>query len=186
MFIVSTSWIRTQVDKEEEAPVSEAGEKNKALVGRFFEEAWVRGNVAAVDKFMATDYVEHPLPSSLPPGPEGLKLVITAYRTAFPDLKLTLDDIFAEGEMVALRWSARGTHLGEWLGVPPTGQHFTMSGITIYRLAEGKAVEGWNSIEVNPTEEEVRWFTEEGGGWPTRSPDIPPPSAIGPPRSGRS
>ena len=53
------------------------------------------------------------------------------------------------------RWSARGTHLGEWLGVPPTGHHFTMGGITIYRIAEGKAVEGWNSIEVNPTEEET-------------------------------
>jgi serine phosphatase RsbU (regulator of sigma subunit) len=73
---------------------------------------------------------------------------------------------------VALRWSARDTHLGDWLGVPPTGHHFTMSGITIYRIAEGKAVEGWNSIEVNPTEEEQRWFTE-GGGWPRRSGDIP-------------
>jgi hypothetical protein len=100
-----------------------------------------------------------------------MKQALTYYRAASPQLQATLDDIFAEGERVALRWSARGTHLGEWLDVPPTGHHFTMSGITIYRIAEGKAVEGWNSIEVNPTEEEQRWFTE-GGGWPGRSSDI--------------
>jgi hypothetical protein len=101
-----------------------------------------------------------------------MKQALTYYRAAAPELQATLDDIFAAGDRVALRWSARGTHLGEWLGVPPTGQHFTMSGITIYRIAEGKAVEGWNSIEVYPTEEEKRWFTE-GGEWPGRSGDIP-------------
>ena len=73
-----------------------AEESNKALVRRFFEAAWVKGNVAAVDEFMAADYVEHPRPSPLPPGTEGLKQLIGAYRTAFPDLKMTLDDIFAE------------------------------------------------------------------------------------------
>ena len=101
-----------------------------------------------------------------------MKQALTYYRAAAPELQATLDDILAEGEKVALRWSARGTHLGEWLGIPPTGHHFTMSGISIYRLAEGKAVEGWNSIEVNPTEEEQRWLTE-GGEWPRRSGDIP-------------
>ncbi len=95
-----------------------AEEKNKALVREFFEEAWVKGNMSAVDEFMAAEYVEHPRPSTLAPGAEGLKQLIAAYRTAFPDLKLTLDDIFAEGEMVAFRWSVSGTHLGEWLGVP--------------------------------------------------------------------
>jgi len=78
-------------------------EKNKALVREFLEEAWGKGNIAAVDEFMAADYVEHPRPSTLPPGAEGLKQLILAYRTAFPDLKMTLDDIFGEGEMVAFR-----------------------------------------------------------------------------------
>jgi predicted ester cyclase len=146
-------------------------EKNKALTRWWWEEVWVKGNVAATDEFMAPNYVDHPNLPGLPPGPEGMKQALTYYRAASPQLQATLDDIFAEGERVALRWSARGTHLGEWLDVPPTGHHFTMSGITIYRIAEGKAVEGWNSIEVNPTEEEQRWFTE-GGGWPGRSSDI--------------
>ncbi len=147
-------------------------EKNKALTRWWWEEVWVRGNVAAMDEFMAPNYVDHPNLPGLPPGPEGMKQVLTYYRTASPELQATLEDIFAAGDRVALRWSARGTHLGEWLGLPPTGHHFTMGGMTIYRLAEGKAVEGWNSIEVNPTEEERRWLTE-GGGWPGRSGEIP-------------
>src|SRR5215212_8356889 len=143
-----------------------AEEKNKALVRRFFEEAWVKGNVSAVDEFMAADYVEHPRPSTLPPGAEGLQQLTLAYRTAFPDLKLTLDDIFAEGEMVAFRWSVSGTHLGEWLGVPPTGNHVRATGITNFRIAGGKVEESWTSIDLGPTEEEQRWLTE-GSGWPT-------------------
>jgi predicted ester cyclase len=143
---------------------------NEALVRHWWEEVWVEGNVAATDGFMAPDYVDHPSPPGLPPGPEGMKQALTTYRTTLPDVKATLDDIFAGGDRVALRWSARGTHLGEWLGVPPTGHHFTMSGISIYRIAEGKAVEGWNSTEVNPTEEERRWLSEGGGGgWSRRS-----------------
>jgi predicted SnoaL-like aldol condensation-catalyzing enzyme len=147
-------------------------QKNKALTRWWWEEVWVKGNVAATDEFIAANYVDHPNLPGLPPGPEGMKQALTYYRTASPQLQATLDDILAEGERVALQRSARGTHLGEWLDVPPTGHHFTMSGISIYRIAESKAVEGWNSIEVNPTEEEQQWFTE-GGGWPGRSGEIP-------------
>src|SRR5918992_2403438 len=167
----------TRVGKgeKEEAPMSDEEEKNKALVRRYFAEAWSEGNVAAVDEFMAPNYVEHPITSELlPPGPEGLKEAITTYHTAFPDLEATIDDIFAEGEMVAYRWILRGTHLGEWLGIPPTGNHFTASGISVYRIAEGKVMEGWISIiEMSPTEEEQRWLTE-GSRWPRRSGDLLP------------
>jgi len=141
-----------------------AEEKNKALVREFFEEAWGKGNVAAVDEFMAADYVEHPRPSTLPRGTEGLKQLIASYRAAFPDLKAALDDIFAEGQMVAFRWSVGGTHLGDWLGIPPTGNHVTATGITLFRIILGKVVEGWTSIDLNPTEEEVQWSTQGGGG----------------------
>jgi predicted ester cyclase len=146
--------------------MSEA-EVNKALVRRYYEEAWVKGNVDAVDEFAAADYVEH----GLRPGAEGLKRSITAYRTAFPDWKTTIDDIFAEGEMVTCRWSTSGTHLGDWFGISPTGNHFTATGISVLRIAGGKVVENWTSIDLSPTEEELRWLTE-GGEWP-RSGEIP-------------
>jgi predicted ester cyclase len=166
-----------------------AEEKNKALVRKFFEEAWGKGNVAAVDEFMAAEYVEHPRPYTLPPGTEGLKQLIAAYRTAFPDLKMTLDDIFAEGEMVAFRCSVSGTHLGDWLGVPPTGNHVRATGITVFRItvfriAGGKVVESWTSIDLSPTDEEQRWLTE-GSGWPT-SGDISSTERETSPRSGTS
>jgi predicted ester cyclase len=174
--MVPTCWGKARVGKEEEeeAPVSEAEEKNKALVHRYWEEVWAKGNVAAVDEFMAPNYVEHRILPGIPPGSEGLKQALTIYRSAFPDLEATLDDILAEGEMVALRWNIRGTHLGKWLGIPPTGNHFTAAGITHFRIAGGKMVEGWTSADLPPTEEEVRWLSEGSAGWPTRSDDILP------------
>ena len=151
--------------------MSEA-EENKALVRCYFEEVLSKGNVDAVDEFMAPNYVDHSIPSGLPPGTEGLKQATITYRTAFPDLKATLDDIFAEGDRVAYRWSVSGTHLGEWLGIPPTGNHVTATGITHFRIAGGKVVEAWTSTDLSPTEEELRWLTEGGDGSP-RSGDIP-------------
>jgi steroid delta-isomerase-like uncharacterized protein len=150
--------------------VSDAEEINKALVSNFFEEAWGKGKLAAVDTFMATDYIAHHIPSGMPPGAEGLKQLISAYRTAFPDLKINLEDIFAEREMVAFRWSVSGTHLGEWLGVSPTANHVTATGITVFRIAFGKVMESWTSIDVYPSEEELQWLSEGSGG--TRSGDI--------------
>jgi steroid delta-isomerase-like uncharacterized protein len=141
-----------------------AEENAKALVRQFFEEAWGKGNMAAVDEFVAADYAEHPRPPTLPPGTEGMKQLIASYRTAFPDLQTTLDDIFAEGEMVAFRWSVSGTHLGDWLGVPPTGNHVGATGITLLRVASGKVVEGWTSMDLSPTEEELQWLTQGVGG----------------------
>jgi steroid delta-isomerase-like uncharacterized protein len=141
-----------------------AEEKNKALVRKFFEEAWDKGNLAAVAEFMATDYVAHHVPSGLPPGADGLKQLIAAYRTAFPDLKSNLNDIFGKGDRVAFRWSVSGTHLGDWFGVSPTGDHVATTGITIFRIDGGKVVEGWTSIDLNPSEEELQRLIEGSGG----------------------
>jgi predicted ester cyclase len=149
-----------------------AEEKNQALARKFFEEAWGKGNLAAVDEFIAADYVMYPLASGLPPGPEGTKRAITTYRTAFADLQGTVDDIFAAGDRVAFRWSFRGTHLGDWLDIPPTGNHMAATGISVYRMTGGKVVENWTSIDLSPTEEEQRWLME-GGGWPRSGGDIP-------------
>jgi steroid delta-isomerase-like uncharacterized protein len=143
--------------------VSAVEEENKALVRSFFEEVWNKGNVAAVDEYVADDYVDHSISSGLSPGTEGLKQATTTYHTAFPDVKATIEEIFAKGEMVTFRWSIRGTHLGDWLGIPPTGNHVTATGITIYRIAGKKVVENWTSFDLRPTDEEQRWLSEGGG-----------------------
>jgi steroid delta-isomerase-like uncharacterized protein len=183
--MVSIRWRKRElaICKGGGSPVS-VEEKNKLLVREFLGEAWGKGNMAAVDEFMAADYVEHPHPSNLPAGTEGLKQLIAAYRTAFPDLKVTLDDIFAEGEMVAFRWSVSGTHLGDWLGIPPTGNHVTATGITLFRIASGNVIESWTSIYLSPADEELQWLTQ-GGGKARRS-DISLAESGTSPRSGTS
>ena len=117
-------------------------QENEALVRWFFEEAWGKGNLAAVDEYIAADYVEHTLPPGSEQGRDALKQFVAMYHEAFPDVKVTMHDIFGKGDRVAYRWSASGTHLGEWMGVPPTSLHLTTTGITIHRIVGGKCVEG--------------------------------------------
>jgi steroid delta-isomerase-like uncharacterized protein len=119
-------------------------EGNKTSVRRLFEELWNKGNFAVADELMSATYEHHD--SSTPDsgrGPEGEKKRVTLYRTAFPDLRLTIEDIIAEGDSVVARWSGRGTHKGELNGIAPTGKQFTISGVSIARFAGGKMVEGW-------------------------------------------
>ena len=120
--------------------MSEAEENNKALVRRYLEEVWGKGNVAAVDEFMAPNYVEHTGPPGSRPGRDTLKQYVAMYHNAFPDWKSVLHDLLAQGDRVAYRWSTSGTHLGEWAGIPPTDLHMTTRGITIHRIAGGRAL----------------------------------------------
>jgi serine phosphatase RsbU (regulator of sigma subunit)/predicted ester cyclase len=151
-----------RVGKGEEEALVSAEENNKALVRRLFEEVWAKGNVAAVDDFMAADYVEHTAPPGSQPGRDTVKQRVAIYHNAFPDVKVTLHDIFGQGDRVAYRWSAAGTHLGEWAGISPTGLRVTIRGITILRIAGGKCVEGWVSVDISRSEEEQQWLSEGG------------------------
>jgi len=139
-----------------------SAQETEALGHRYFEEAWGKGNLAAVDEFMAPDYVEHQIRDNRLPGRDSLKHLIAKFHKAFPDLKSVLYDIFARGDRVAFRWGVSGTHLGDWVGTPPTGNHITVTGMSIYRIADGKAVEGWSSVAISRSEEEQRWLSEGG------------------------
>lgn len=120
-----------------------AGERNKALLRRFYEELWSQGDLGAIPELVAEDFVDHhPLPDALP-GREGLAALITTWRRAFPDMSETCEDLIAEGDKVVGRFTMRGTHKGEFMGVPPTGKRVTMSGIDILRVAGGKIAEFW-------------------------------------------
>jgi steroid delta-isomerase-like uncharacterized protein len=139
-----------------------SAQENEALVRWFFEEAWGKGNLAAVDEYIAADYVEHTLPLGSQQGRDALKQFVATYHEAFPDLKVTMHDIFGRGDRVVYRWSAGGTHLEEWMGIPPTGLHMTASGMTIHRIVGGKCVEGWASVDISRSEEEQHWLSESG------------------------
>jgi predicted ester cyclase len=115
-----------------------------------------------VDELMVPNYVEHQIPDGRLTSRHSLKQLLAMYYKAFPDMKSVLHDIFAQGDRVMYRWSVNATHLGDWLGIPPTGNHMRATGITIYRIAGGKAVEGWSSVAISRSEEEQRWLSEGG------------------------
>ncbi len=119
-------------------------EQNKAIVRRLFEELWNKGNLSVADQLFSPNYAHHdPSTPDFGRGPESERKRATLYRTAFPDLQLTIEDIIAEGETVMARWSCRGTHKGDLSGIAPTGKQFSISGVSIARLTNGKMAEGW-------------------------------------------
>ena len=123
-------------------------EENKALIQRFVEEAFNNGNVDVADEVYASIFIAHD--PTIPEGqgsPEQVKQFVSTYLSAFPDGHTTVEDMISDGEKVAYRWTFRGTHQGELMGIPPTGKQVTITGITINRLSGGKVEEQWNSFD---------------------------------------
>jgi steroid delta-isomerase-like uncharacterized protein len=118
-------------------------DENKAISRRVFEEIISQGNLSLADEIFASNYVDHDPANPDVSGPEGFKLLVSKYRSAFPDLRLTVNDIFAEGDEVVVRWTWSGTHEGDLEGVPPTGKKMGGEGITISRFSGGKVEEDW-------------------------------------------
>ena len=121
-------------------------EENKALVRRWVE-LWNAGDVSAVGEFVAPGYVRHDPNGPEVRGPEAEQRLIAMYLAAFPDLRFTLEHLVAEGDIVAARLTARGTHRGELLGIPATGRQVTLAVMDLYRLSGGKIAEQWVLID---------------------------------------
>jgi steroid delta-isomerase-like uncharacterized protein len=121
---------------------------NMALVRRYFEQVLSGGDVTLVPELFADDYIGHDpsLPSLL--GSAGVAIHAVATRVAFPDQRVTVDDTFAAGDEVAVRFTVHGTHLGSLLDVAPTGRQVEVQGIAIYRVAGGQIAEGWVGFDL--------------------------------------
>jgi steroid delta-isomerase-like uncharacterized protein len=120
-------------------------EENKALVRRYFEEIWDKGNLEVIDELFTTDFVRHG-PTAIEGevrGQEGFESFVSSYRTGLPDLRVSIEDLIAEGDRVVTRWTARGTHQGELMGTAPTGNPATVTGILVDRISGGKIEEEW-------------------------------------------
>ena len=118
--------------------------ENKRLARRWFEEVINQGKVELIDELTDAGYVEHELTvPDLPKGKEGLRALIELYRSAFPDVKTTVEDILAEGDRTVVRTRWQGTHKGEFQGLQPTGKKFDAQSIDILRWRNGKTVEHW-------------------------------------------
>ena len=123
-------------------------DQNKELARRYVEDVWGKGNVVAEEELLATDFVDHMPPLGTPPTREGHHQSLVMFRTAFPDLQITLEDLIAEGDKVVDRWTVRGTQTGDLFGVSRTGKQIEISGMDILRIEGGRIQEIWHIEDV--------------------------------------
>lgn len=120
-----------------------SAEENKEVVRRFWG-VWEEGNIGLVDELLAPDYVNHsPGMPGRPAGPDGVKAIVSMFRSGMPDLKVVIDDMIAEGDKVAVRYTIEGTHEGDLFGVPPTGHRVSIESFTVERVSDGRIREHW-------------------------------------------
>jgi len=119
----------------------------KTISRRFFEEILSQGDLELIEELFTGDYNAH-TPIGVFEGLEGAKQFVTQLRGAFPDLDVSVEDQVVEGDKVANLWKARGTHRGNFGGIPATGRKMETSGITMFRVADGKVLESWGFADL--------------------------------------
>ena len=143
-------------------PVS--AEENKAVIRRWLDEGWSKGNLAAADDLIGSDFVVHGAGGqAVRSGPDGVKELVAAWRTGFPDGQMSIDDLLADGDKVIIRMTWRGTHDGDFYGVPPTGKRVAVTSIGIDRVTNGKIVEGWGEVDMLSMYEQIGAITPPTG-----------------------
>jgi predicted ester cyclase len=120
---------------------------NKALVLAYYHRVVGEGRLEEIPNFVAETYVDHNSAEDAPKGPLAVEAHLRAIRTTFPDFTLQTHEVVAEGDWVALRVTAEGTHLGEWLGIKPSGKRIALRGINLDRVSSGLIVEHWGEAD---------------------------------------
>lgn len=119
-------------------------EQNKTTARRWSEELWSRGNLAVADEIIAPEYVRHDSGDPFPArGPEDVKRIVTMLRTMFPDFRIEIDAIVAEGDLVVSRYTATATDTVGYMGMPPTGKAIRTTAMQMFRFRDGRIVESW-------------------------------------------
>lgn len=122
-------------------------EETKAAFRRWFDATWNDADDSAIDALTTEGFrLEAPGPGRIE-GREALKRTVAAWRRGFPDGRMELQFVFAEKDAVVARWSARGSHRGEFLGFAPTGRQASWTGLTIYRIEDGRVAEAWGEVD---------------------------------------
>ena len=119
-------------------------EQNKAVAKRFYEDVFNRQNLNGIDEACAPDFVDRSAMPGQAPGTQGLKDMMGIYVKAFPDMRVTVEEIIAEGDTVAARFSGTATHKGELFGTPATGKTITFHGMDFLHFKNGKVTEAWH------------------------------------------
>jgi predicted ester cyclase len=124
-----------------------SAQENKVIITRVSEQAVGAGDLSVMDELVAEDFVDHSALPGTPPGREGAKAFVRIFHAGFPDLSLTNEDIIGEDDKVVHRYVLRGTHQGEFMGIPPTGNRIEVHGIDELRVSGGKIVERWGQVD---------------------------------------
>lgn len=122
-------------------------ERNKSVVRRFIEEVQNEKKMELFDELNAEDFVNLSAPPGMASDREGGKMFLGGFLSAFPDSRVTIDDMIAEGDRVATKKTFTGTHSAEGIGIPPTGNRVTIQYVDILRLRDGRIVEHWLSMD---------------------------------------
>jgi predicted ester cyclase len=139
---------------------------NKEIGRRFREDLWNTGDLALADELFARDCLVHarvPFPIDFARGPDALRHLIFFYHLAFSEIRVTAEQVVAEGDMVVVRWTASGRHTGHLLALPPTGRETVTTGIDMLRITDGKIAEGWVSWDTLSLFEQLMDIGEGSG-----------------------
>lgn len=126
-----------------------SGEDNKQTVRRYLDSVWNQGRIEASAAFLDPSYRRYGGPESAPLDVEGQRKRLQSFRTAFPDVRLVIEEMIAEGDLVAFRFTLSGTHEGTFQGIAPTGRRVKVPGLDLVRLKDGKLTEHWGGADVN-------------------------------------
>lgn len=118
-------------------------EANKSAVRRYMDQGVNKANVNIADELFAPNFAFHFPGVPVPMDRAGWAQLTTVFKKGFPDQQTSTDDLLAEGDRVAARFTFRGTQQGEFQGIPPTGKSVTMTGMAVWRLVDGKIAEHW-------------------------------------------
>jgi steroid delta-isomerase-like uncharacterized protein len=122
---------------------------NKVKYQRFIQVVFNEGRFDTLSEFVSPNYILHDAPPGMPSGSDAIKEVVSMFRSAFPDLKITFDDLIAEGDLLAARSTLRGTHRGSIFGIPPTGKQVSVTALTMVRMLDGRVCESWVRNDVS-------------------------------------
>ena len=137
-------------------------EENKALAGRWLDEIWNKVNLAAVDELCTTNFTFSYAAPGVSNDREGYKQTVIMLTSGVSDLKVTLEDMVAEGDKVAIRWKGSSKHTGEFMGMPPTGKQLAMTGINIIRIKDGEIIEEWGEMDMMGLMQQLGAFPPPG------------------------
>ena len=121
---------------------------HKALVRSYIAEVWTKGNLDAIDIFLSPDYRRHLSPTAEPLRLDDQKQRLAGFRSAFPDIRIAIEDIFSEDDFVIFRSTMYGTHQGVFQGIQPTGKTITITLIDVIRIEHGKFIEHWGGPDL--------------------------------------